>query len=84
MALSAEKTEARKTAWPRGRADGVALMPQALGDDGSFVRRLVAVGRRAVLVVYRRKSSSFRYRGGPKLKDFFQVLEASIPRFCRP
>jgi hypothetical protein len=39
------------------------------------VRRLVAVGRRPVLGRLSPKSS---YPGGPKLKDSFQMLEASI------
>ena len=38
---------------------------------GSFVRRLVAVGRRAVLVVYRRKSSSLSVSRWAETEEVF-------------
>ena len=50
---------------------------------GSLVQRLVAVGRRSSSSIAARVLLS-AYRGGPKLKESFQMLEASIPRFCRP
>ena len=89
MALSPEKTE------PRNRCDpqparlaqiGVALMPQALGDAAMAASCDVSwpwVGARSSSSIAARVLLS-AYRGGPKLKESFQMLEASIPRFCRP
>ena len=63
MALSAEKDGAEKRRHPQPRR-GLRRWAWRLcrklltSRHGSLVQRLVAVGRRAVLVVYRRKSSS--------------------------
>ena len=89
MALSAEKTEPKNGVAPaqaRLAQIGVALMPQALGDAAMAASCDVSwpwVGARSSSSIAARVLLS-AYRGGPKLKESFQMLEASIPRFCRP